>query len=136
MRSCQELLKKSQSKKKKKPHIDGKTILKTSRGLAVAGSEQHRVARVGYQTGTLEPFSPPSWSLSFRPHTNTLVLIVAADSRLVAFFLIRLIEGKIKTEIEVDQHKNFFNEKNKLKYTKFAGNYQKFLEKLFYFNKI
>ena len=39
---------------------------------------------------TLEPLSPPSWSLSFRPQTNTLVRMVAADSNPDDFFLARL----------------------------------------------
>lgn len=39
---------------------------------------------------TLEPLSPPSWSLSLSPQTNTLVLMVAADSNPDDFFRARL----------------------------------------------
>lgn len=41
---------------------------------------------------TFDPFSPPSWSLSFRPHTNTFVLTAAVDSAPDAFFRTRLGE--------------------------------------------
>lgn len=81
-----------------KKHIKGKIIIKTLRGLANSGPVWARAVqggkRMGCRAHTLEPFRPPSWSLSFRPHTNTLVLIVAADSRPAAFFLIRLIKVK------------------------------------------
>ena len=39
---------------------------------------------------TLDPLRPPSWSLSFRPQTNTLVLMVAADSSPEDFLRARL----------------------------------------------
>lgn len=34
---------------------------------------------------TLDPLSPPSWSLSFSPHTNTLVLISGLESTACPF---------------------------------------------------
>ena len=40
---------------------------------------------------TLDPLRPPSWSLSFRPQTNTLVLMVAADSIPEDFLRARLM---------------------------------------------
>lgn len=39
---------------------------------------------------TLDPLSPPSWSLSLRPQTKTLVLMVAADSSPDNLFRVRL----------------------------------------------
>lgn len=79
---------------------------------------------------TLEPFRPPSWSLSLSPHTNTLVLIVAADSSPVAFFLIRLTKQKRQKYKSFNIKKNFFLNKKEsnLKQAKFAGYYQKLLK--------
>lgn len=43
----------------------------------------------------MEPFSPPSWSLSLSPQTNTLVLMVAADSNPDDFFRARLMNREV-----------------------------------------
>ncbi len=43
-----------------------------------------------YTLLTLDPLSPPSWSLSLRPQTKTLVLMVAADSSPDNLFRVRL----------------------------------------------
>lgn len=40
---------------------------------------------------TLEPFSPPSWSLSLRPHTNILTCPSGVDSVVVGFLLSALL---------------------------------------------
>lgn len=53
---------------------------------------------------TLEPFSPPSWSLSLSPQTNTLVLMVAADSKPDDFFRARLTGREVTPLCEVCRH--------------------------------
>ncbi len=50
-----------------------------------------------YTLLTLDPLSPPSWSLSLRPQTKTLVLMVAADSSPDNLFRVRL-----QKEIEIE----------------------------------
>lgn len=66
---------------------------------------------------TLDPLSPPSWSLSLRPQTKTLVLMVAADSSPDNLFRVRLQKEVEKQKLHDIPDHVFFYTKPSLSHT-------------------